>query len=135
MPDLRSTAGRHAADLARRRTADAATLDARRLQDAAREALARAFRLRGLTVYPHFSPELEDERSLWVECRLASCREDHALVYAVLDDDGWQPDRERYSRVSARYEVLRLTHRGSGAKLALIVKIPTGIVAHWDAAA
>lgn len=37
--------------------------------------------------------------------------------------------------MSARYEVLRLTHRRSGAKLALIVKIPTGIVAHWDAAA
>lgn len=132
MPTLPCTtvAGRHAADARRARDA----LDRRELEDSAREQLAREFRSYGLTTFPHLQPELGIDRSIWVECRLASCAADRALVYAILDELHWQPDPARLSRIRQSHEVVRLRHRDTGATVVLIVKLPAEAPAPLEAA-
>jgi hypothetical protein len=122
-------AGRHAADVARireRRTQVA--------EEAARERLARSFRRHGLTAHPHFEPELGNERTLWVDCRLETGRTDHAHIYAILDTLGWKPDRARLSRYGERYDIVRLRHTETNAALVLIIKVPFGEVTPLEAA-
>lgn len=123
-------AGRFAAD---RQRADGAAL-IRQLQDRARDELDRALRFYGLTTRPHFHPALDAERSLWVECRLTCHDADHKLVYAVLDQEGWAPAVDRLSRHGQRYDVLRLRHATTDARLVLIVKVPFGEFPHLEAA-
>lgn len=115
----RTIAGRHAADQQRAR--DRAEREEQ--QAHARTELDRTFRSLGLTTHPHFDPELETERSLWVNCRL-SHPGDHELAYAVLDNQGWRPDRTRLSRIRQSHDVLRLVHQQTGAILVVIIKVP-----------
>lgn len=115
-----TVAGRHAAD-SRRSRAHGALLER---QDAAREQLAHELRSYGLTTYPHLQPELGIDRSIWVECRVLSCAQDRAFVYAILDELHWTPDCTRLSRFRQSYEVVRLRHADSGAAVVLIVKMP-----------
>lgn len=129
-PPCTTVAGRLAAD--RRRAAAAGLVDD--AHDRARNELERALRLAGLSTQPHFHRELAAERSLWVDCRLASAHDDHRLVYAVLDAQGWRPDRERLSRHGQRYDVLRLRHAGTDATVVVIVKVPFGEVVPLEAA-
>lgn len=129
-----TVAGRHAADRARDRDrAEAQSLIAE-LQDRVRGELDRELRSYGLTTHPHLHPALGYERSLWVNCRLASAATDHALVYAILDELGWSPDRARLSRIRQTHDVLRLRHAATDATLVLIVKVPFGEVAPLEAA-
>lgn len=132
MPNLPCTtvAGRHAAD-ARRTRAYAGLLER---QDAAREQLVHELRSYGLVTYPHLQPELGVDRSIWVECRVASCANDRAFVYAILDELHWQPDTTRLSRFRQSYEVVRLRHADTGAAVVLIVKIPFGVPEPLEAA-
>lgn len=125
-----TVAGRHAAALRRQR----ARTDLQIAQDLAREAFACAVSLHGLTVYRHFEAELGPERSLWIDCRVDSCAADHRLVYALLDEYGWQPDRTRLSRTSHRYDIVRLRHGTSDATLVVIIKLPVGGFMEWEAA-
>lgn len=129
-PPCTTVAGRHAAALCRQR----ARTDLQIAQDFAREAFACAAVLHGLTVYRHFQPELGPERSLWIDCHVATCAADHRLVYALLDEYGWQPDRARLSRTSQRYDVLRVRHAKSDAVLVVIIKLPVGGYQEWEAA-
>ena len=115
-----TVAGRHAAD-SRRSRAHGALLER---QDAAGEQLAHELRSYGLTTYPHLQPELGIDRSIWVECRVLSCAQDRAFVYAILDELHWTPDCTRLSRFRQSYEVVRLRHADSGAAVVLIVKMP-----------
>jgi hypothetical protein len=127
---IRTTiAGRHAADVARIRERRMHTQG-----DAARERLARAFRRHGLTAHPHFEPELGNERTLWVDCRLDTGRTDHAHIYAILDTLGWRADPARLSRYGERYDVVRLRHTETNAALVLIIKVPYGEVTPLEAA-
>lgn len=130
MPNITSIAGRHAADRERERHTELVNLFHHR----AFEALDDALRAAGLKTHPHFAPQLHDERSLWVECRLATAQTDHERVYAVLDDMGWQPDRERLSRFRGAYDVVRLQHAETGARLVVIVRMPTGAMYPMEAA-
>lgn len=125
-----SVAGRHAADIARLRAQDERSAD----QDAARLALDRALRAHGLTTHPHLHPELGIDRTIWVSCRLATAADDHAWIYAQLDELGWKPDRERLSRIRQSYDVLRLRHTATDATVVLIVKVPFGEVTPLEAA-
>lgn len=129
-PPCTTIAGRLAAD--RRRAADANLVE--QLHDRARDELDRALRLAGLTTRPHFHRELAAERSLWIDCRLDRAHDDHRLVYAILDAQGWAPDRERLSRHGQRYDVLRLRHAGTDATVVVIVKVPFGEVVPLEAA-
>lgn len=127
---LTTVAGRHAAD--RERAVERETLTDR--QDAARHALDRELRSYGLSTRPHLHPALGIDRSIWVNCRLASAAADHAFIYAILDELGWQPDPARLSRTRQAYDVLRLRHAATGATLVLIVKVPFGEVTPLEAA-
>lgn len=104
------------------------------LEDHARKAVDKTLRLYGLRTQPHFDRTLETERSLWVDCRLATAQADRAFVYAVLDDHGWHPDRARLSRHRDTYDVLRLKHRATGATLVLIIKSPFAELPHLEVA-
>lgn len=120
MPALTTTAGRHAADVARQRAAAIAGHLAEQ-QDDVREDLAATYRRLGLRCFAHYHPQ-NAEPSLAVNCRLEHAL-DHDLVYAVLDEKGWRPDPARLSRVRHGYDVLRLVHE-NGARLVLVVHIP-----------
>lgn len=125
-----TVAGRHAAD---RERADA-LLQRRVDQDAARASLDSALRVYGLRTIPHFHPGIGEDQSLWVDCRVASARADHQLIYAVLDEQGWTPDRARLSRHRVSHDVIRLRHGRTNAALVLIIKIPCGDVPELEAA-
>lgn len=125
-----TVAGRHAAQLRRQRERSAQRTD----HDIAREHLALAASLRGLTICRHFDPALGSERALWIDCRHGRCPTDHQLVYALLDELGWQPDTARLSRQNAHYDTCRLTHQASGAALCVIIKLPKGEPTQWEAA-
>lgn len=137
MPCTRSTAGRHAADRERERQAQALIAeDAERseLQQAARERLASALQFHGLEAHRRFEEVLGPDRTLKVDCRLESCANDQRLVYAILDSQGWMPDRRRLTRISARYHVLRVAHRVTGAALSVVLSLPNSEVEQWEAA-
>jgi hypothetical protein len=104
------------------------------IQDHARAELDQALRAFGLSTAAHFDARLESERALWVNCRLASARADHELVYAVLDTQGWHPDRTRLSRTGQAHDVLRLVHKKTQATLVVIVKLPFGNAEPLEAA-
>jgi hypothetical protein len=103
------------------------------LHEGVRRELAKAFRAHGLRTLPHYSTDLA-EPSIWVECRVDTCASDHALIYALLDAEGWRTNTERLSRVSQRYDVTRVRHIRTGATLALIVKHPSPDTPSWEAA-
>jgi hypothetical protein len=103
-------------------------------QQGARERLAKAVAARGLETHPHFDRELGPERSLWINCRLDTRTADHQLVYALLDECGWRPDRERLSRVNHGYDIVRLKHASTAATLVVIIKLPAGAIEQWEAA-
>lgn len=132
MPNLSCTtvAGRHAADARRSRAHDALL----ERQDRVREQLAHELRSYGLTTHPHLQRVLVVDRSIWVECRVASCAQDRAFVYAILDELHWSPDCTRLSRFRQSYEVVRLRHADTGATVVLIVKIPFGVPEPLEAA-
>jgi len=125
-----TVAGRAAAD----RQRVAVTQERRAEQQKAREDLNRAFMFYGLPTTPHFDPLLGEGRSLWVDCRIVCAAADRKLVADVMDQEGWTPDVEAYSRITQRYDVLRVTHAKTGAKLVVIVKNPGGEVTHLEAA-
>ncbi len=136
MPHLTSIAGRHAADRERERAAQALLThpDQHEQQSLARERLARTIRAHGIEVHARYDDVLGPERTLKVDCRLETCQSDQRLVYAILDDQHWQPDVRRFSRFNARYHVLRVRHRDTGALLAVVLSVPTCEVAQWEAA-
>lgn len=136
MPHLTSIAGRHAADRERERAAQALLTqpDVDEQQQLARERLARTIRNLGIEAHAHFDDVLGTERTLKVDCRLASCENDQRLVHAVLDDQHWRPDPRRISRYNARYHVVRVRHRDTGATLAIVLSIPNCEVTQWEAA-
>lgn len=136
MPHLTSIAGRHAADRERERAAQALLThpDLIEQQALARERLARTIRAHGIEVHARYDDVLGSERTLKVDCRLASCENDQRLVYAILDDQRWRPDTHRISRFNARYHVLRVRHAGTGAALAVVLSIPNCEVTQWEAA-
>lgn len=130
VPCTTTTAGRHEAD--RQRERERAVIED--AQEHARRELDRALRSFGLTTHPHFEPGLEDERSLWVNCRLGTAQQDRELVYAILDDKGWGPDSTRLSRIRLSHDVLRLAHTKSGAQLVVIIKVPYAQITPLEAA-
>lgn len=132
-PHCTTVVGRHAADLARARAAIAQG-EHDDQQDHARRELDRTLRGFGLRTEPHFDPTLQTERSIFVHCRVHTARADHELVYAILDDQGWRSDCARLSRFRQAYDVLRLVHRGTGATLVVIIKVPFGAFAPLEAA-
>lgn len=129
-PRCTTVAGRHAAQRRRER----AHQDEQAASSSALEQLADALARRGLQIHRHLAPELGNDRAIWVECRLDTCANDHALAYAVFDALGWRKDRALLSRTSARYDIVRLRHPDSEACVALIIKMPNGAVPQWEAA-
>jgi hypothetical protein len=129
-----SIAGRHAADRQRDHDEQARQELVDEAQDHARQALVDALRAFALQVHPHLDPRLEIDRSIWVDCRLDRCDQDHALVQAIVEKQGWAADRARCSRSSARYDIARVVHKATGAALTVIVKLPHAQVVQWEAA-
>lgn len=129
MPHLPCTtiAGRLAADIARAR-------DQQLRGDIAIEQLSQALSRRGLLINEHLDPSLGADRSIWVNCRVATCYFDHGMVYAVLDEHDWHPDCARLSRTNSRYDIVRIRHGATHACLVIIIKLPNAAIPQWEAA-
>jgi hypothetical protein len=134
MPHPTSIAGRHAADRQRARAAEAATATVESAQFDARKALSYRLSHAGLHTFADIIPRPNVEPTLGLRCRLDRCEQDHALVYAVIDEMGWKTDVNRLSRINSRYDILRLVHVESAATLLLIITLPAYEVAKWEAA-
>lgn len=125
MPHLTSTAGRHAADLARRRAALAAA-DARRLvDDEARELLRRSLIAHGLRVLEVLN---EDGPELSIRCGIETCAHDSELIDAVVTDLGYRLDPHRVSRYRERFEYVRLLNSATGARVAIVISRPGALL-------
>lgn len=128
MPHLTSTAGRHAADLARRRALLAVSESG---QHQARERLAARLRAHGLVAFADITPRPNVEPSISANCRLDNASNDETFVFALLDELGW---RIAYGRHRAYGHFLTLEHTASGAELLLIVKLPYAEIPRPEAA-
>jgi hypothetical protein len=134
MPHSTSIAGRHAADRQRARAADAVTAVTADAQFDARKALAYRLERAGLHTFADIIPRPNVEPTLALRCRVDSCEQDHARIYAILDEMGWKSDVNRLSRINHRYDILRLVHPATGATLVLIITLPAYQVSPWEAA-
>lgn len=103
-------------------------------QEHARTEVARTLRMYGLRVNEHFHPELGEEHTLYVRCRLATAVPDRKLVYAVLENLDWNPDTSRLSTFRDEIDTMRLKHADSAARMAVIVRTPTGDTPRAEAA-
>lgn len=127
MPDLRSTAGRHAADLARQR-AVGHSIDQ---QQDARARLAARIRAAGLPCFADLTARLNVEPAIGVNVRLDHVVTDEALVFTLLDDCGWRITTGRHGAYGHH---LWCRHAESGAEVILHVKLPHAEVPQWEAA-
>jgi hypothetical protein len=130
MPHLTSTAGRHAADLARKRAALTAAEARRLVDDEARELLRRALAARGLRVLNVLN---DDGPELSVRCGVESCAHDSDLIDAVVTDLGFTLDPHRVSRYRERFEYVRLINSATGARVAIVISRP-GVLLRGEAA-
>lgn len=103
-------------------------------QDTARAEVARGVRWFSIPTREHFEPEPDDERTLYVNCRLASAAVDRQVVYAVLEDQGWHPDSKRLSTYRGNLDTMRLVHSETRARLCVVIRIPTGETLQPEAA-
>lgn len=103
-------------------------------QDHVRRDVARTLRMYGLAIKEHLAPPVGEDVAIHVRCRLATANPDRELVYAVLDDHGWNPDRTRLSRFRGEIDTVRLCHGDTGAQLVVVIRIPTGSALHSEAA-
>jgi hypothetical protein len=126
MPDPHSTAGRHAADLARARAADGTTP-----RFAAVQRLARAIRAHGLPHYADLTQRPNVEPAIGVNVRLDHAVTDEALVFTILDDCGWRITTGRHGAYGHHLFCL---HRDTGAEVQVHVKLPHAQVPQWEAA-
>jgi hypothetical protein len=137
MPCITARPGRHAADRERERAAAQAAADLFEIHSAARGLLARTLTTRGLRVFADLSRPGGHEPSIGVNCSAERSEYDQAVLDATLDELGWQPDPYRTSRITHRYESLRLHQPASGARVLLLVHIPNGVLLQkhqWEAA-
>lgn len=127
MPDLHSTAGRHAADRIRARDDAARAAD----RNQAKAHLATRLRHLGLVTFADLTERPNVEPSLAVNCRIETCEADRKLVYAVLDDCQWRIVAGRHL---AYGDFLHCLHTASAAELLIIVKVPNVEAPQWEAA-
>lgn len=125
-----TTAGRHAAQLRRERADN--ELNAKRL--AALEALTRALQGRPLQTVSDLHPRAEALPQIACKLRLDYCGLDRVWIDATLRDLDWRAARDVMSRFNGKYEFRVLEHVHSGARLALTITLPEGVVEHWEAA-
>jgi hypothetical protein len=137
MPHLTSIAGRHAADRARERATERAAQDRFEIHHSTRELLAHMLEKRGLRVFADHSRPGGHEPSIGVNCSVEQSERDQGVIVATLDELGWRPDPYRISRFQNRHESLRLHQPATGARVLLLVHIPSGVLLQthqWEAA-
>ncbi|MFA5941383.1 MAG: hypothetical protein WC809_18680 [Sinimarinibacterium sp.] len=110
------------------------TIDEIAAQDHARTEVDRTLRHFGLTTKTHFQPQLGIDRALHVRCRLATAGLDRKLVYAVLDEQGWNADCARLSHFCEFVDTMRVVHQPSGAVMAVVIRMPAGEPSRAEAA-
>jgi hypothetical protein len=121
MPHLTSTAGRHAADLARRRAALNAAEARRLVDDEAREQLRRSIAGRGISCIDQLR---DGEHQLFARCRVDTCFADGELIDALITDAGFELDPGRISRFRDRFEYIRLLNPATGARVVMVISRP-----------
>jgi hypothetical protein len=129
-----SIAGRHAADRLRAATAARAEAELRLERQNARVHLAQRLRAVGLAVAAECAEHPERMPTIAVNCRVDTCRADHALVYALLDETGWSKDPSRYARHNVYGDFVPLHHPTTQALCLLVVKVPESQVPQWETA-
>ena len=120
MPHLTTIAGRHAADLARRRAGDRTEF----LRAEALRRLAASLRTLGLAVLSTHGNNFS------TRVRLEHALTDHSNAYALLDELGWRAD---WGRHGERSDALLLSHAETGARCWLVIHLPHGAPC-WEAA-
>lgn len=121
MPNLTSTAGRHAADRERARATQAAADAQDLVNEAARETLRRAIAAHGIRVVDAL---VAGRHELHVRCGVETCAAESALVDAIITDHGFRLDPTRISRFRERFEFVRLANTATGAKVEVVISRP-----------
>lgn len=130
MPHLTSTAGRHAADRERARLESARRAEVTASQDAARDALVRALRLRGLRVLSRFDAE---DRSIHVTLGVETMLADEQRVASIVEAAGWRLTTLRLSRYRDYIDNVWIVHVDTGAQILLTTHRP-GVLRQGEAA-
>jgi hypothetical protein len=122
---------------------ESADVDARMWAEAARDALVAGFRGLGLTVQADFEGRplphpvggtVNALPTIGVRCRTASAREDHAAIYATLDELGWWAEPGAMARFREELDIVPLRHKASAALVVLLVTKPRDRGPEWATA-
>lgn len=125
-----STAGRFAAERERNRARTQNAID----RAVAMEALAAVLRSRPLRVITDFRPGNDCMPTLACSVRPDYAGLDQVYIDAHVRDGGWKRHPSRESRLSGTHDTRALIHKATGAELLLIITLPHGEVAQWEAA-
>lgn len=121
-PACTTIAGRHAADQQREIEREEA-LDR---QNHARHEFDQVLRLHGLKTAPHFDVEPDEEKVLYVTVAFATARRERVTIAGLLEQKDWSADPDRLQRITFSLETLRLKHKPTGARMTVVIRIPTG---------
>ncbi len=98
-------------------------------RDHARREINDVLRMHGIKTQPHFDEAgVGEEKMLYVKVDFAEAIRQRATIVGLLDQQGWHLDPERLSRATFALETIRVRHKPTGARMTVIVRIPTGEV-------
>lgn len=95
-------------------------------RDNARHEVDKVLKLHGLKTKPHFDEGPGEEKSLYVNVSFDGARRERATIVGLLEQQGWSPDPERLTRITFAIETIRVRHKQTGARMAVIVRVPIG---------
>ena len=95
-------------------------------RDHARLEFDQILRLHGLKTAPHFAGEPGEEKVLYVTVAFATARRERMTITGLLEQKDWFVDPDRLQRITFALETLRLKHKPTGARMTVVIRIPTG---------
>lgn len=92
----------------------------------ARDELVTTLSFHGIRGKPHFHDGPGEEKALYINVGFATARRERLVIFGLLQQQGWYVDPERLSRCTFAIETIRVRHKPSGARMTVILRIPTG---------
>lgn len=96
-------------------------------RDHARRDVDKVLRLHGIKTRPHFDDVgVGEEKTLYINVAFATAIRERTAIVGLLDQQGWNIDPDRLSRATYALETIRVRHKATGARMTVVVRIPTG---------
>lgn len=96
-------------------------------RDNARREVDKVLRMHGIKTQPHFDDVgVGEEKTLYCKVEFATAIRQRTAIVGLLDQQGWNLDPERLSRATFALETIRVRHKQTGARMTVVVRIPTG---------